>query len=74
MGGGTVSVKPASGVISSSAVSGVGIALFSSAVFGLSGSFAKSLLEAGEVLRPDAPVPGELVSGLGGDLERVGCA
>jgi drug/metabolite transporter (DMT)-like permease len=47
MGGGTVSVKPASGVINSSAVSGVGIALFSSAVFGLSGSFAKSLLEVG---------------------------
>ncbi|MGF9662425.1 DMT family transporter [Arthrobacter crystallopoietes] len=38
---------PAARAVPPAAVSGVGIALLSSAVFGLSGSFAKSLLEAG---------------------------
>ncbi|GAP56350.1 conserved hypothetical protein [Arthrobacter sp. Hiyo6] len=40
--------------------SGLGIALFSSAVFGLSGSFAKALLETGWTrVRPSPPdLPG----------------
>jgi drug/metabolite transporter (DMT)-like permease len=38
---------PATAVARNFAVSGLGIALFSSAVFGLSGSFAKALLESG---------------------------
>jgi len=47
MAGKTAHSPAAHGAAPSAAVSGVGIALFSSAVFGLSGSFAKALLEAG---------------------------